>query len=100
MEVVQGLEAMEGSTTIDRTLLAKIKDWFSRYLQWLTTHPYGKDEMNAANNHGTCWVMQVAAFAKFTNNDSLMDLCPCIPLKRMKNGLTGPFFILFSFLQV
>jgi hypothetical protein len=53
--VVQGLEAMEGLTTIDRTLLAKIKDWFSRYLQWLTTHPYGKDEMNAANNHGTCW---------------------------------------------
>jgi hypothetical protein len=25
-----------------------------------------KYEMNAKNNHGTCWLMQVACFAKFT----------------------------------
>ena len=31
--------------------------------------------MNAANNHGTCWVMQVAAFAKFTGDEALMDFC-------------------------
>jgi hypothetical protein len=31
--------------------------------------------MNAANNHGTCWVMQVAAFSKFTGNDELMKFC-------------------------
>jgi hypothetical protein len=31
--------------------------------------------MNAENNHGTCWVMQVAAFAKFTGNTSLMKFC-------------------------
>jgi len=24
-------------------------------------HQYGKDEMNAKNNHGTCWIMQVAS---------------------------------------
>ncbi|HEY4334290.1 MAG TPA: alginate lyase family protein, partial [Puia sp.] len=75
MEVVQGLEAMEGSNAMDRDLLAKIRDWFTRYLQWLTTHSYGKEEMNAANNHGTCWVMQVAAFSKFTGNEVLMDFC-------------------------
>jgi hypothetical protein len=75
MEVVQGLEAMEASGAMDKTLLEKIRDWFRRYLQWLTTQPYGRDEMNAANNHGTCWVMQVAAFARFTGNDTLMDLC-------------------------
>ncbi|HLZ89104.1 MAG TPA: alginate lyase family protein, partial [Puia sp.] len=48
---------------------------FTRYLQWLTTHPYGREEMNTLNNHATCWVMQVAAFARFTGNDTLMDLC-------------------------
>jgi hypothetical protein len=31
--------------------------------------------MNAANNHGTCWVMQVSAFAKFTGNQSLINFC-------------------------
>src|SRR5690606_7490148 len=55
--------------------LGKIKNWFETYLQWLTTHPYGISEMNAENNHGTCWVMQVAAFARLTANDSLLQFC-------------------------
>ena len=75
MEVVKGLEAMEGSSAMDAALLEKIKAWFRRYLKWLTTHSYGKDEMNAANNHGTCWVMQVAAFAQFTGDTTLMEFC-------------------------
>jgi beta-galactosidase len=75
MEVVEGLEAMALSSAMDAGLLDKIKAWFARYLQWLTTHAYGKEEMNAANNHGTCWVMQTAAFAKFTGNTTLMDFC-------------------------
>jgi hypothetical protein len=52
-----------------------LKDWFSRYLTWLTTHQYGIDEREAKNNHGTCWVMQVAAFAKFAGNTKLTDYC-------------------------
>jgi hypothetical protein len=52
-----------------------IKDWYSKYLDWLISHQYGIDEMNAKNNHGTCWVMQVAAFAKFTGNEELTELC-------------------------
>lgn len=75
MEVVQGLEAMEASEAMDAGLLARIRDWFARYLRWLTTHPYGVQEMNTLNNHSTCWVMQVAAFAKFTGNDSLQAFC-------------------------
>jgi hypothetical protein len=75
MEVVMGLEAMEGSKAMDAVLLAKIKTWFARYLHWLTTHPYGITEMNALNNHSTCWAMQVAAFARFTGDHQLMDFC-------------------------
>src|SRR5215472_3961140 len=40
-----------------------VKGWFSDYLGWMTTHRYGIDERNTRNNHATCWVMQVAAFA-------------------------------------
>lgn len=75
MEVVQGLEAMLHAKTINANDLASIKNWFEQYLQWLTTHKYGTDEMNAENNHGTCWAMQVACFAKFTGNQKLMDFC-------------------------
>ena len=75
MEVVQGLIVMEGDAAMDKNSLAAIKNWFSEYLEWLTTHPYGKAEMNATNNHGTCWAMQVAAFAKFTGNKKLMEFC-------------------------
>jgi hypothetical protein len=75
MEVVQGIEAMQGSGIISEKDLQDIKNWFSQYLTWLTTHPYGKDEMNAKNNHGTCWVMQTACFARFTQNKELLNFC-------------------------
>ncbi|WP_300597453.1 alginate lyase family protein [Niabella sp.] len=75
MEVVQGIAVMEQDAAMDRSVLTETKKWFASFLQWLTTHPYGKDEMNAANNHGTCWVMQVAVFAKFTGNKELMQFC-------------------------
>nr|WP_067059421.1 alginate lyase family protein [Mucilaginibacter sp. L294] len=75
MEVVQGILAMEGSAAMDKQTVLGTKAWFSQYLQWLTTHPYGKDEMNAKNNHGTCWVMQVACFARFIHDQKLLAFC-------------------------
>jgi hypothetical protein len=83
MEVVQGLMVMENAKNMDHQLLEAIRSWFEKYLQWLTTHQYGKDEMNAANNHGTCWAMQTAAFARFTHNEQLMNFCR----NRFKNVL-------------
>lgn len=75
IEVAQSLSLMEKAKGMNMVVLAAIKDWFTQYLQWLTTHKYGVDEMNAENNHGACWVMQVAAFAKFTGDTTLMKFC-------------------------
>lgn len=75
MEVAQGLYIMQNAPAMDRQALQKIKNWFTQYLQWVTTHKYGIDEMNAANNHGTCWAMQVACFARFTGDKKLMEFC-------------------------
>src|SRR6185295_16397069 len=44
MEVVQGLNAMKDSPAMDKILLNDIKKWFDQFLEWLTTHKYGKDE--------------------------------------------------------
>lgn len=75
MEVAQGIIKMEKAANVDKKLLGNIKNWFAEYLTWLTTHPYGKEEMAAKNNHGTCWVMQVASFAQLTNNMTLLEFC-------------------------
>jgi len=75
MEVAQGILVIENAKAADKALIAEIRQWFARYLQWLNTHQYGKDEMNALNNHGTCWVMQVAAFARLTGDEQLLQFC-------------------------
>jgi hypothetical protein len=75
MEVAQALLVMQDAKSMDKKSLTGFKNWFTQYLQWLTTHRYGQDEMRAENNHGTCWVMQVASFAKFTGDTTLMKFC-------------------------
>lgn len=75
MEVAQGIRVMEKAKVVDQQELQGIKNWFAQYLSWVTTHPYGIDEREAKNNHGTCWVMQVAVFAKLTQNQDLIDYC-------------------------
>lgn len=69
IEVLSELAHPAGLTKTD---IASIRQWFADYLHWMTTHPYGIDEREATNNHSTCWVMQVAAFARLTANEELM----------------------------
>ena len=73
MDVAQGTLVMQNK--INKADLAAIKNWFTDYLTWLISHPNGKAEMEAKNNHGTCFAMQVASFAKLTNNQQLLDFC-------------------------
>ena len=49
-----------------------VKLWFSRYLEWLTTGAFGREERNHPNNHATCYFLQCAAFALLTGNSSLL----------------------------
>ncbi|KHJ38735.1 alginate lyase [Pedobacter glucosidilyticus] len=73
MDVAQGVIVMEKGILPED--LKAIKYWFSEYLNWLMTHPYGKAEMEAKNNHGTCFTMQVASFAKLTGDEKLLEFC-------------------------
>jgi hypothetical protein len=70
LDVAQGTLVMQDK--IDSTDLKAIKNWFSDYLKWLMTSKNGNDEMNAKNNHGTCFTLQVAGFAKLTGNAELL----------------------------
>ena len=75
LEVAQGVFVMQASPAFPANDLAGIKSWFAQYLTWLTTSKNGLDERNATNNHGTCWVLQVAAFARLTGNEPLLAAC-------------------------
>ena len=75
MEVAQSLLVLEKSKYANVKEYTAYRKWFDQYLNWVTTHQYGIDEKNALNNHGTCWTMQVAAFALFTKNNALLDSC-------------------------
>lgn len=55
--------------------LAGVKKWFASYSEWMTTSKHGLDERNAKNNHGTCWVTQIAAFAQLTGDRELTAYC-------------------------
>jgi hypothetical protein len=83
IEVARSIEILEKNNALPEKSLLEIKSWFSEFVTWLTTHQYGIDEMNAKNNHGTCWVMQVGAFARLTNNAEVLEMCR----NRFKNVL-------------
>lgn len=75
MEVSQSLLKLEQSKQAKKKDYTLYRKWFDDYLTWVNSHKYGIDEKNALNNHGTCWTLQVAAFAAFTNNKALLDTC-------------------------
>ncbi len=75
IEVARSAQILEQAGLLRGNDLAGVKKWFADYLQWMTTHPNGLDEMKAKNNHGTCFAMQEAAFASFTGDEQKLADC-------------------------
>jgi hypothetical protein len=75
VEVARAIEILKDSDALSMTELGAITQWFKDYLAWMTTSKNGIDEREAKNNHGTCWVMQVAAFAQLVGEQKLLDFC-------------------------
>ena len=75
VEVARAIEVLKNSSALSMTELGAIMQWFKDYLCWMTTSKNGTDERDAKNNHTTCWVMQVAAFAHLTGEQTVLDYC-------------------------
>src|SRR6266571_2038980 len=75
VEVARAIEVLQGSGAMTEREHEALKQWFAAYLRWMTTNKNGIDEREAKNNHGTCWVMHVAAFAHLTGDQKLLDYC-------------------------
>jgi len=74
-EVAPAIMAIDKSRAMTPEVRTGLKKWFADYAQWMTTHPYGLDEMNAMNNHSVAYMVQLAAFARLTGDEQKLDLC-------------------------
>jgi hypothetical protein len=74
VEVARAIEVLHRGGALPEGELAPVRGWFAEYTRWMTTHPNGIEERDATNNHGTCWVMQVAAFASLTGDAVALDM--------------------------
>ena len=85
-QAIQGRTTGRGTGIIDTIHLVEVaraaqhldaakpvRQWFADYTDWMMTHPNGKEERDARNNHGTCFVMQIAAFAQLSGDSKLLD---------------------------
>jgi hypothetical protein len=92
IEVAKSIEILDQHHLINSSTLTQIQQWFKNYLNWVTTHPYGIEEREAKNNHGTCWIMQVSAFAHLVKDSALLNYCKyrfnnvILPSQMDKNG--------------
>ncbi|WP_282041770.1 alginate lyase family protein [Winogradskyella flava] len=75
IEVAKAARVVGQSKLIAEVDFEKIKQWFSDYTHWLTTHSFGEKERDNGNNHSVCWAMQVAAFAELTEDENQLEYC-------------------------
>jgi hypothetical protein len=75
VEVARAIPFLRESSALSASDHEQVKHWFTEYLQWMTGSKNGIEEREAKNNHGTCWVMQVAQFAQYTGNQQLIEFC-------------------------
>jgi xylan 1,4-beta-xylosidase len=75
IDVARSVSILEKSPYAPGTEIYKVKDWFRQFLKWLTTHPYGLDEINAKNNHGSWCLAQVATYAGLVGDQEMVQSC-------------------------
>ena len=62
VEVARAIPLLAEAGSLSFADFGAAKKWFAEYTHWMNTCKNGMEEGDAKNNHGTCWVMQVAAF--------------------------------------
>jgi hypothetical protein len=75
VEVARAISVLEPAGVMSAADMSGLRKWFADYLTWMTTHRYGIDERDTTNNHATCWVAQVAEFARLTGSQDLTRFC-------------------------
>jgi hypothetical protein len=75
IEIPVGIAALEGSKAFPPEISSGMRKWFADYLDWMITCKNGKEEAAAKNNHAVAYWLQVAVFARFTNDEQRLAEC-------------------------
>jgi hypothetical protein len=75
IDIPAAVEVIKASGALTKEDIQGLRQWFADYLLWMNTHPYGLEEQATDNNHAVCWYVQAAAFALFTDNQPILELC-------------------------
>ena len=70
LDAVQLLEASDAFTAKDGKAL---KEWFSRFLDWMIESEQGKEESSQPNNHSIAYDVQVISYANYIGNQQIRD---------------------------
>jgi hypothetical protein len=62
------LDALGSLSSGDKEAL---RDWFWHFGTWMRENPYGREESNAKNNHGTYYDLQVAIYALYADQPAI-----------------------------
>ncbi|GMX65603.1 hypothetical protein Elgi_48740 [Paenibacillus elgii] len=75
IDVPVAIEVLRTSPHLTSELYEALQRWFTDYLHWMRTHKNGIEEMNEGNNHGICWFVQAAVFARFAGDGEMLGFC-------------------------
>ena len=75
VEVARAIPFLQKTNVLSASEHQGLQQWFTDYLHWMTESEFGHDERDTKNNHSTCWTMQVAQFASYTRNETLVGYC-------------------------
>ena len=75
IEIPFAVKALGSSPAMTEEILSGLKSWFSEYLSFMNTHPYGIEERDYKNNHAMCWHTQAMSFAGFVGNREIVREC-------------------------
>ena len=73
-ELAVAVPFLEKSPAFNPAVDSKPQKWFADYITWITTATNGVKEMENKNNHSIACFVQLAAFAKFTGNQQVLDM--------------------------
>ncbi len=70
-ELVEALRLLQGSPALAAGDEAAVRQWFTDYFHWLETGPSALGEHKAENNHGSWFLVQAVAIARYLGRDDV-----------------------------
>lgn len=75
-ELIEAMRLLEGSPALSADESKTIRAWFADFFKWLRTSRSGEGEYNARNNHGSWYLVQAVAIARYIGEtEAARKLC-------------------------